>query len=193
MQKKKFKPAPILFRSSHVPKATLPNAYDLICSCPNERKNTRLINYPQLYIFYSMIVHHLLHDSTWLPPCVCLQQLDQKLQQKGRKITVTCIRMKGCHSKYHHLCVPPGTARRGSLLGDMKSHHQLESHTTSDARCIMSVQYIYELATHTKRAYDMMVWDVKHGSSSPLVVFFPPTSGGLGPTATVVLKQIDFW
>ena len=71
-------------------------------------------------------------------------------------------------------------------LGDMKNHHQL---TTSGARCIMSVQYINELATNTKRAYGMKIWEVGHKFVLTFSLFFF-TSGGLGPTAPVVLRNI---
>ena len=44
--------------------------------------------------------------------------------------------------------------------------------------------------TQSKLDYGMKIWEVEHVLSTSLVVCFPPTSGGLGPTATVVLKHI---
>ena len=107
-----------------------------------------------------------LNDSTWLPPpCLCCSSL---IRSYGKKDCHSRIQIKGCHSKYHYLCVPPGTAEC------MKNHHRLESHTTSGARCIMSVQYMNELATNTKRTYGMKIWEVEHGLSTSLVVSPPP-------------------
>ena len=46
-----------------------------------------------------------------------------------------------------------------------------------------------ELATNTKRAYGMKIWEVEHGLFASLVAFFP-TSGGLGNSHSCIETYI---